>query len=62
MSIAAIADGGTNGVKVFLDGLAAALRDKSYRPKPLRPVHIPKPGKSGEFRPLGIRRWPTGWS
>ena len=28
--------------------------DKSYRPKALRRVHIPKPGKPGETRPLGI--------
>jgi retron-type reverse transcriptase len=41
-------------VKVFLDGLAAALTDKTYRPKPLRRVHIPKPGKPGQTRPLGI--------
>ena len=54
VTIASIEDGGTDGVKVFLDGLAAALTDKTYRPKPLRRVHIPKPGKPGETRPLGI--------
>ena len=54
VTIASIADGGAPGVRVFLDGLAAGLRDKSYRPRPLRRVHIPKPNKPGESRPLGI--------
>jgi retron-type reverse transcriptase len=54
VTIASIEDGGTDGVKVFLDGLAAALTDKTYRPKALRRVHIPKPGKPGQTRPLGI--------
>ena len=38
----------------FLEVLAEALRTGSYRPRPLRRVHIPKPGKPGETRPLGI--------
>jgi len=54
VTIAAITEGGTEGVRQFLDGLAAQLREKSYRPKPLRRVRIPKPGKPGETRPLGI--------
>ena len=54
VSIASIAGGGTEGVRVFLDALAQRLRDKSYRPKPLRRVHIPKAGKPGATRPLGI--------
>ena len=54
VTIAAITDGGPEGVRRFLDGLAAQLREKSYRPKPLRRVRIPKPGKPGETRPLGI--------
>ena len=53
-TIASIGVRGTDGVKVFLDGLAVALTDKTYRPKALRRVHIPKPGKPGETRPLGI--------
>ena len=53
-SIADIEAGGVEGVRTFLDGLAAELRAKSYRPKPLRRVHIPKPGKPGATRPLGI--------
>jgi RNA-directed DNA polymerase len=54
VTIATITEGGTEGVRQFLDGLAAQLREKSYRPKPLRRVRIPKPGKPGETRPLGI--------
>ncbi len=54
VSIAEIETGGTESVRAFLDGLAAELRSGTYRPKPLRRVHIPKPGKHGETRPLGI--------
>jgi RNA-directed DNA polymerase len=43
-----------SGVGEFLDQLAAKLRAGTYRPRPLRRVHIPKPGKSGQLRPLGI--------
>lgn len=42
------------GVQVFLEELAAGLRNGSYRPQPLRRVHIPKPGRPGQTRPLGI--------
>lgn len=44
----------TAGVSEFLDGLAVAVRTRTYRPAPLRRVHIPKPGKPGQTRPLGI--------
>jgi retron-type reverse transcriptase len=54
VSIASIADGGVEEVRAFLDGLAAELRDKQYRPRPLRRVEIPKPGRPGESRPLSI--------
>jgi group II intron reverse transcriptase/maturase len=54
VSITSIKDGGADGVRVFLDELAQRLTDRSYRPAPLRRVHIPKPGKAGETRPLGI--------
>jgi RNA-directed DNA polymerase len=54
VTIADIEDGGTEGVRLFLDALADKLRTGTYRPKPLRRVHIPKPGKPGETRPLGI--------
>ena len=53
-SIADIGAEGTEGVRRFLDALAQELRDGSYRPRPLRRVHIPKPGKPGATRPLGI--------
>src|SRR5215218_5529326 len=43
-----------SGVGDFLDELAARLRAGAYRPRPLRRVEIPKPGRPGQFRPLGI--------
>jgi len=43
-----------SGVGEFLDELAARLRAGTYRPRPLRRVHIPKPGRPGQLRPLGI--------
>jgi RNA-directed DNA polymerase len=43
-----------SGVGDFLDELAASLRAGRYRPRPLRRVHIPKPGRPGQTRPLGI--------
>src|ERR1039458_4497877 len=43
-----------SGVSEFLEELAAKLRSGTYRPKPLRRVHIPKPGRPGQLRPLGI--------
>jgi RNA-directed DNA polymerase len=54
VTITSIADGGVEGVRAFLDLLAGRLRAGTYRPSPLRRVHIPKPGKPGESRPLGI--------
>jgi RNA-directed DNA polymerase len=41
------------GVETFLDELQAELSEQRYRPRPVRRVQIPKPGRS-ETRPLGI--------
>jgi len=38
----------------FLKELQAELRSGAYRPSPARRKLIPKPGKPGQFRPLGI--------
>jgi len=43
-----------SGVGEFLDELTERLRAGTYRPRPLRRVHIPKPGRPGQLRPLGI--------
>lgn len=42
------------GALAFLEELAVELRSGRYRPQPLRRVHIPKPGRPGQTRPLGI--------
>jgi len=54
VTIASIADGGAQGVRAFLDELAAELEAETYRPRPLRRVNIPKPGQPGKNRPLSI--------
>ena len=54
MSIESVKEGGAESVRAFLDDLAAQLWAGTYRPKPLRRVYIPKPGKPGQSRPLGI--------
>src|SRR5215207_4645312 len=54
VTIADITAGGVESVRAFLDDLAGQLRAGAYRPQPLRRVHIPQPGKTGETRPLGI--------
>ena len=42
------------GVDTYLEGVRKELQDRSYAPFPARRVWIPKPGKPGEFRPLGV--------
>jgi RNA-directed DNA polymerase len=42
------------GVDAFLGGLAQELKTSTYAPLAVRRVMIPKPGKPGEYRPLGI--------
>ena len=37
-----------------LDRLHRELKDDTYQPQPVRQVQIPKAGKTGEFRTLGI--------
>ncbi len=38
----------------FVEQLRIELRSRKYQPSAARRVLIPKPGKPGEFRPLGI--------
>lgn len=42
------------GADAFLKALRQELRSGCYRPSPSRRKLIPKPGKPGQFRPLGI--------
>ena len=42
------------GEPEFLDGIEAELRARSYRAQVVLRRHIPKPGKPGQTRPLGI--------
>jgi RNA-directed DNA polymerase len=37
-----------------LDRLQSELKDDAYQPQPVRQVQIPKAGKPGEFRTLGV--------
>jgi RNA-directed DNA polymerase len=54
VSIDSIEASGDVGVRVFLSDLAVELKAGKYRPQALRRVHIPKPGRPGQTRPLGI--------
>jgi len=42
------------GPAAFLQEIREALRSGTYTPQPVRQRLIPKPGKPGKFRPLGI--------
>jgi len=42
------------GVSGFLEGIRNELCSGTYEPQPVRQRLIPKPGKPGKFRPLGI--------
>jgi group II intron reverse transcriptase/maturase len=42
------------GAAKLLDEIREELRNGTYRPEPVRQRLIPKPGKPGQFRPLGI--------
>jgi retron-type reverse transcriptase len=44
----------THGEQRFLNELQGELRSGVFRPSPSRRKLIPKPGKPGQFRPLGI--------
>ena len=59
VTIADVESGGVESVRAFLDGLVEQLRSGTYRPKPLRRVHIPKPGKKVPAR-SAYPLWATG--
>ena len=42
------------GIEAYLESIRIALRSGTYKPEPVRQRLIPKPGKPGKFRPLGI--------
>lgn len=42
------------GVPAYLDEIREQLRKGTFVPRPVRQKLIPKPGKPGQFRPLGI--------
>ena len=41
------------GIDAYLEKTREELRSGSYAPSPSRRIWLPKPGKPGEFRPLG---------
>jgi retron-type reverse transcriptase len=57
-----IADIEASGVGELLDQLAVELQTGTYRPAPLRRVHIPKPGKWVRPARSASHACGTGWS
>jgi RNA-directed DNA polymerase len=47
-------DGFAAQLEQQLDRLQSDLKDNTYQPQPVRQVQIPKAGKPGEFRTLGV--------
>jgi group II intron reverse transcriptase/maturase len=45
---------GSVGAEAFVAAVRSDLRSGAYRPSPVRRISIPKPGKPGKFRDLGI--------
>src|ERR1035441_7332080 len=45
-----------------LNRLQTELKEEAYQPQPVRQVQIPKAGKPGEFRTLGIPRFTIGYA
>jgi group II intron reverse transcriptase/maturase len=44
----------SGGVDAYLESIRIALRSGTYKPEPVRQRLIPKAGRPGQFRPLGI--------
>jgi group II intron reverse transcriptase/maturase len=51
LSVQAVKD---YGEEKFIEEIRETLAQGTYRPEPVRRVHIPKAGRPGETRPLGI--------
>jgi retron-type reverse transcriptase len=48
------AEANPDGAMGFIDEVRKQLRNGTYKPQPVRQRLIPKPGKPGKYRPLGI--------